>query len=116
MGGIYVKKGRLDESYKAYKKALEIDPANKYAIFGLGVYYINKSNEYINTPDTLSDEESNKVIAEQNKNIDKAIFFFNKYLKIEPGDQQCLKTLKQIYEVRGDEEKLEEINKQLATE
>ncbi len=116
MGGIYVKKGRLDESYKAYKKALEIDPANKYAIFGLGVYYINKSNEYINSPDTLSDEESNKVIAEQNKNIDKAIFFFNKYLKIEPGDQQCLKTLKQIYEVRGDEEKLEEINKQLATE
>ena len=56
------------------------------------------------------------LIVEQNKNIDKAIFFFNKYLKIEPGDQQCLKTLKQIYEARGDEEKLEEINKQLATE
>lgn len=116
MGGIYVKKGRLDESYKAYKKALEIDPTNKYAIFGLGVYYINKSNEYINTPDTISDEESNKIISEQNKNIDKAIFFFNKYLKIEPGDQQCLQTLKQIYQARGDEEKLEEINKQLATE
>lgn len=116
MGGIYVKKGRLEESYKAYKKALEIDPTNKYAIFGLGVYYINKSNEYINAPDTLSDEESNKIIAEQNKNIDKAIFFFNKYLKIEPGDQQCLQTLKQIYQARGDEDKLEEINKQLATE
>ena len=116
MGGIYVKKGMLDESYKAYKKALSIDPTNKYAIFGLGVYYINKSNEYANSPEDLNDEESDKIVEEQNKNIDKAIFFFNKYLKIEPGDKQTLMTLKQIYQARGNEEKLAEINKQLASE
>jgi tetratricopeptide (TPR) repeat protein len=113
MGGIYVKKGKLDESYKAYKKALEIEPKNKFAIFGLGVYYINRSNEYLQVPDTLTEEESDDIVKKQHKNIDKAIFYFNQYLEIEPGDRPTLTTLKQIYQAKGNEEKLAEIDKQL---
>ena len=116
MGGIYVKKGLLDKSYKAYQNALKIDPENKYAIFGLGVYYINRSNEYVNTPDTVSEEESDRIVKEQHKNIDQAVFYFNKYLEIEPGDKPTLTTLKQIYQAKGNEEKLAEINKQLMGE
>ena len=113
MGGIYVKKGMLDESYDAYQKALQIDPDNKFAIFGLGVYYINRSNEYVNTPDSVSQEESDRIVKEQHKNIDKAVIYFNQYLEIEPGDRPTLTTLKQIYQAKGNEEKLAEINKQL---
>ncbi len=116
MGGIYVKKGMLDESYKAYKNALAIDPNNKFAIFGMGVYYINRSNEYINTPDSVSQEESDRIVKEQHKNIDKAVVYFNQYLEIEPGDRPTLTTLRQIYQAKGNEEKLAEINKQLMGE
>ena len=116
MGGIYVKKGMLDESYKAYKNALAIDPNNKFAIFGMGVYYINRSNEYVNTPEPVSQEESDRIVKEQHKNIDKAVVYFNQYLEIEPGDRPTLTTLKQIYQAKGNEEKLAEINKQLMGE
>lgn len=121
MGRIYNNKGFSQKSYDAYKTALSIDPKNKYAIFGMGAYYVNKSNEYVNSLNGVGNSESDKVaksatVEEQNKNFDKAIFYFNQYLEIEPGDRGTLNALKKIYKAKGDDAKVEEINKQLIAE
>ena len=121
MGRIYNNKGFTQKSYDAYKTALSIDPKNKYAIFGMGAYYVNKSNEYVSSLNGVGNSASDKVaksatIEEQNKNFDKAIFYFNQYLEIEPGDRGTLNALKKIYKAKGDTAKVEEINKQLISE
>lgn len=121
MGRIYNNKGFTQKSYDSYKTALSIEPKNKYAIFGMGAYYVNKSNEYVSSLNGVGNSASDKVaksatVEEQNKNFDKAIFYFNQYLEIEPGDRGTLNALKKIYKAKGDTAKVEEINKQLISE
>ena len=121
MGRIYNNKGFTKESYDAYTKALQIDDKNKLAIFGLGAYYINRSNEYVNSLNGVGNSASDQAaksgtLEEQNKNFDKAIFYFNQYLELEPGDRSALNALKKIYKAKGDEVKVEEINKKLLGE
>ncbi len=118
LGRIYTKKGYSDKAYEAYHSAMEIDSKNKYALFGMGAYYVNKSNEIAanyNGVGKLASNNASKssTIEEQNKNFDKAIYFFNKYLELDPGDKEALDALKKIYIAKGDEEKVTEINNQL---
>jgi tetratricopeptide (TPR) repeat protein len=109
------------KSYDAYTKALQIDEKNKLAIFGLGAYYINQSNEYVNRlngdENSDTDKESKaSIIKQQNKDFDQAIYYFNQYLELEPGDKSAMNALKKIYKAKGDETKVEEMNKKLLEE
>lgn len=121
MGRIYNNKGLAKKSYDAYTKALQIDKKNKLAIFGLGAYYINQSNEYVSSlngdENSDADKESKAgVIEQQHKDFDQAIYYFNQYLDLEPGDKSAMNALKKIYKAKGDETKVEEINKKLLEE
>jgi tetratricopeptide (TPR) repeat protein len=121
MGRIYNNKGLAKKSYDAYTKALQIDKKNKLAIFGLGAYYINQSNEYVNSlngdENSDTDKESKaSIIEQQHKDFDQAIYYFNQYLGLEPGDKSAMNALKKIYKAKGDETKVEEMNKKLLKE
>ncbi len=121
MGRIYNNKGFSQKSYDAYKTALSLDPKNKYAVFGMGAYYVNKSNEYVSSLNGVGNSASDQAakaqtVEEQRKNFDKAIYYFNQYLELEPGDRGALNALKKIYKAKGDDAKVEEINKQLVGE
>lgn len=118
MGRIYNDKGFFDKSYNAYKIALSINPKSLYALYGMGAYYVNKSNEYVNSLNDVGSSPSDNVaksvtMAEREKNFDKAIHFFNLYLEQEPGDKATINALKKIYSEKGDDAKVEEINKKL---
>ena len=118
MGRIYNNKGFSKKSYDAYTKALQIDDKNKLAIFGMGAYYINRSNEYVNSLNGVGNSASDQAakagtVEQQHKNFDKAIYYFNEYLELEPGDRSALNALKKIYKAKGDEAMVEEINKKL---
>lgn len=115
MGRIYNDQGFSDKSYQAYKTALSIEPKNKYALYGMGSYYVNRSNEYVaslnGVGNSASDQAAKSETVQQRvKNLDKAIFYFNQYLEIEPGDRATLNALKKIYSEKGDEAKVAEIN------
>lgn len=121
MGRIYISKGFAEESYQAYKTALSINPKSSYAVYGMGSYYVNKANEFINSLNTVGNTESDKAakegaLVERDKNLDKAIHYFNMYLELEPGDRATLNTLKKIYKLKGDDQKVEEINQKLLAE
>ena len=118
MGRIYNDKGFFDKSYNAYKTALSINPKSLYALYGMGAYYVNKSNEYVNSLNEVGSSASDNVaksvtLAEREKNFDKAIHFFNLYLEQEPGDKATINALKKIYSEKGDDAKVEEINQKL---
>ena len=118
MGRIYNDKGFFDKSYNAYKTALSINPKSLYALYGMGAYYVNKSNEYVNSLNEVGSSASDNVTksvteAEREKNFDKAIHFFNLYLEQEPGDKATINALKKIYSEKGDDAKVEEINQKL---
>ena len=118
MGRIYNDKGFFDKSYNAYKTALSINPKSLYALYGMGAYYVNKSNEYVNSLNEVGSSASDNVtksvtVAEREKNFDKAIHFFNLYLEQEPGDKATINALKKIYSEKGDDAKVEEINQKL---
>ena len=108
----------IDKSYNAYKTALSINPKSLYALYGMGAYYVNKSNEYVNSLNEVGSSASDNVTksvaeAEREKNFDKAIHFFNLYLEQEPGDKATINALKKIYSEKGDDAKVEEINQKL---
>ena len=118
MGRIYSEKGFFDKSYNAYKKALSINPKSLYALYGMGAYYVNKSNEYVNSLNDVGTSPSDNVaksvtVSEREKNFDKAIHFFNLYLEQEPNDKATINALKKIYSEKGDDAKVEEINQKL---
>ena len=118
MGRIYNDKGLFAKSYNAYKTALSINPKSLYALYGMGAYYVNKSNEYVNSLNEVGSSASDNVaksvtLAEREKNFDKAIHFFNLYLEQEPGDKATINALKKIYSEKGDDAKVEEINQKL---
>ena len=118
MGRIYNDKGFFDKSYNAYKTALSINPKSLYALYGMGAYYVNKSNEYVNSLNDVGTSPSDNVaksltVLEREKNFDKAIHFFNLYLEQEPNDKATINALKKIYSEKGDDAKVEEINQKL---
>jgi tetratricopeptide (TPR) repeat protein len=121
MGQIYSEKGEVEKSFNAYKQALTINNQSVNALYGLGAFYVNKSNKDVQTLNssgsTPEDEiKKTKIINERNKNFEKAILYFQKLLIIEPNDRSTLNALKKIYEIKEDKAKVEEINQKLMTE
>ena len=121
MGQIYSEKRQADKSYEAYKKALSIDSESINALYGMGAYYVNKSNGYVQELNNLTLSQDNKkarqeIIDEMNKNFDKAIHYFDLVLKIDPDDQSTLIALKKIYEMKEDQVNVEKINEKIIAE
>ena len=121
MGQIYSEKRQADKSYEAYKKALSIDSESINALYGMGAYYVNKSNGYAQELNNLTLSQDNKkarqeIIDEMNKNFDKAIHYFDLVLKIDPDDQSTLIALKKIYEMKEDQVNVEKINEKIIAE
>ena len=121
MGQIYSEMKQTDKSYEAYKNALSIDPKNVNALYGIGAYYINKSNKYIQEHNNLDASKTNNkegqgILNEINKSFDKAIYYFELLLEVDPEDRSTLNALKKIYAMKKDQAKVDEINQKLIAE
>ena len=110
MGQIYSVVGNIDKSFNAYKKALTINTESINALYGLGAYYVNRTNLEVEMLNSTTDTTRRaQMITERNKNFDKAIYYFEKLLKADPKDIPTLNALKKVYEMKEDKEKVEEI-------
>ena len=121
MGQIYSEMKQTDKSYEAYKNALSIDPKNVNALYGIGAYYINKSNKYIQEHNNLDASKTNNkkgkgILNEINKSFDKAIYYFDLILEVDPKDRSTLNALKKIYLMKKDQAKVDAINQKLIAE
>ncbi len=110
---------KFPEAETAYKKAIEIDPAYFDATYNLGVYYINRGNDFINQANKLpnSKEANAKYNALKGKfdgEIAKAVPLLEKAHEINPKDKNTLVSLSELYVKTNKLDKAAEAKKKLA--
>jgi tetratricopeptide (TPR) repeat protein len=115
-GTIYDKTGMLDEAADMYIQAIEIDPEYFDANYNLGALYYNRAAEIITKAGDLplnAVDEYDKMLAEGNDMMKKALPYLEKADAIQPADAITLETLKQIYTRLNMMEKLKAINERI---
>lgn len=109
--------GEVNSAKISYQKALDLDPKNEYALYGVGIYYIGEANKLIEMINKGVDAEGKKVDVPEmqikvNAHYDKAIFYLKKVLEVNPKDASSIETLSNVYKSIGNEDKsLEYANK-----
>lgn len=105
-----------EEAYKAYQKALEIDPNYVDANINAGVTLINSIKDdlqAINDDKSLSNAEYNSKIEGLKEKIKPSQAYFDKVLELEPNNDSALRGLKSVYDFLQEEAKAAEIQAKL---
>jgi len=111
-GTIYDQEGELENAEKDYLKAIDLDPSSFGSNYNLGALFFNKAVELNNSANSTSDNKKYKSLK------DKSDLYFNKALpylessySINPKDKNTLLSLKQLYYMKADYKKSDEIKK-----
>ena len=111
-GTIYDQEGQLENAEKDYLKAIDLDPSSFGSNYNLGALFFNKAVELNNSANSTSDNEKYKSLK------DKSDVYFNRALpylessySINPKDKNTLLSLKQLYYMKGNYKKSDEIKK-----
>lgn len=108
----------IKQAKNAYENALEIEPNNEYALYGIAVFYINESNDLVDLLDKGMDHNGKKIneadLTEKIKaNYQKSAHYLEKVLKVNPVDTSSMEMLAKVYHALGEEEKAMEIEKKI---
>jgi tetratricopeptide (TPR) repeat protein len=111
-GTIYDQEGQLENAEKDYLKAIDLDPSSFGSNYNLGALFFNKAVELNNSANSTSDNKKYKSLK------DKSDVYFNRALpylessySINPKDKNTLLSLKQLYYMKGNYKKSDEIKK-----
>jgi len=122
---MYVNRGKVYQNEKInkpelaladYKKALELDPDNLDANYGLASVYYNRAKNYNDLMNKLSFNEQKKYDsykAKRDSDFKESIPYFEKTLELDSEDQVSMKALNQLYISIGDYEKAKAIKEKL---
>ena len=103
-------KGDTKASKEAYLKALEIEPNNEYALYGVAVYYISEANELVDMLNKGTDANGKKIdeeaLTESIKgSYTKAIHYLEKSINNNPKDLSSIEMISKVYHALGMEDK-----------
>jgi len=103
-------KGEVKASKDAYLKALEIEPNNEYALYGVAVFYISEANEMVDLLNKGTDANGKKIDEEElTENIkasyNKAIHYLEKSISSNPKDLSSIEMISKVYHALGMEDK-----------
>ena len=111
-GTIYDQEGQLENAEKDYLKAIDLDPSSFGSNYNLGALFFNQAVELNNSANSTSDNKKYKYLK------DKSDLYFNKALpylessySINSKDKNTLLSLKQLYYMKGDYQKSDEIKR-----
>ena len=111
-GTIYDQEGQLENAEKDYLKAIDLDPSSFGSNYNLGALFFNKAVELNNSANSTSDNKKYKSLK------DKSDVYFNRALpylessySINPKDKNTLLSLKQLYYMKANYKKSDEIKK-----
>lgn len=114
----------FDNALSYYNQALEVDGTNFFALYNIGVLYVNKANGLVGEMKALEDKgdyskaglravEAKK--SEADKEFAAGLPFFQKAEALNPNDINTLIALKEIYARSEDFEKSNEFKKRMET-
>ena len=111
-GTIYDQQGQVENAESDYLKSIELDPSSFGSNYNLGALFFNKAVELNNSANSTSDDKKYRSLKKQ---VD---VYFNKglpYLEeahlLDPKDKNTLLSLKQLYYMKGDYKKSEDMKK-----
>jgi len=116
LGTNFENTGNLEEAEKAYLKCIEIDLEYADAYYNLGAMFNNQAAEIIEVANELPLDAVEEYDAEKAKAdalLEKALPFLEKSDKLKPGNLETLQTLKQIYAILNQMDKLKEVNEKI---
>lgn len=113
LGTNYENTANLDGAAEAYQKCIDLDPAYADAYYNMGAMYNNEAAEIIEKANELpldAVEEYNKEKAKADELLKKSLPFLEKSDELNPDNLETLMTLKQIYTILKDMDKLQATN------
>ncbi len=113
LGTNYENTGEQEKAEEAYQKCIELDPEYADAYYNMGAMYNNRAAAIIEKANELpldAVEEYNAEKAKAEELLKKAVPFLEKSDELNPDVLPTLQTLKQIYTMQQDMEKLKAIN------
>ncbi len=108
--------GNFDQAEKSYKRAIELKPDYFDAFYNLGALYINTYLSVKKEADKLPITETQKydeLNAKATKLLDQALPILENAEKLNPKDYNTLVTLKQLYAIKNNTEKIKEIEEKM---
>ena len=114
-GTIYDQEGQLDKAEKDYNTAINLDPSSFGSNYNLGALYFNKAVELTNLANATNNNTKHKKIKKEAELFfDKGLPFLENAYSINPIDKNTLLSLKQLYYMKGDYKKSEDIKLQIS--
>ena len=111
-GTIYDQEGQTAEAEIDYLKAIELDPSSFGSNYNLGALFFNKAVELNNSANSTSDNNKYKKLKNQAETyFDKALPFLESTYQLNTSDKNTLLSLKQLYYMKGDYKKSDEMKK-----
>ncbi len=115
IGKSYDDLGDRTKAEEYYKKSLEVKPNFFEAYYNIGAIYVNKAallQKQANNLPLDKEKEYKALNTEANQDLEKAMPWLEKALKIRPKDGPTVKALKEVYTRLKMYDKLKELNKQ----
>jgi len=101
LGSVYDQDKQPAKALEAYKKAVEVDPANFDANFNLGVYNYNKAADLYTKASKMSlaeyQKSGKKFEADGKKYFQESLPYFEKALQTQPDDRAVISSLQKAY-------------------
>jgi len=114
-GTIYDQQGDFSKAESDYLQSLNIKPESFGSNYNLGALYFNKGVELKNKAnDSDNDKVYKKLNAKATAMFDVSLPYLEKAFNLEPKDENTLLSLKQLYYLKGDYKKSEEMKKNIA--
>lgn len=116
LGTNYETVGNLEGAEQAYMKCIEIDPGYADAYYNLGAMFNNQAAEIIEKANELPLDAVKEYDAEKAKAdvlLEKALPFLEKSDELNPDNLNTLITLKQIYTILNQMDKLKVVNERI---
>jgi tetratricopeptide (TPR) repeat protein len=112
----------FDQAVDFYKQAIQIEPRNYPATFGLGAIYFNNAavvaqdlKQYENNPDPEITKKFDTVLRNVYAQFDMALPYLQKAESINPNEPKTLNALMQVYDRKGEPGLAGEFRRRLAT-
>ena len=113
LGTNYENTGNLEGAEESYQKCIELDPTYADAYYNMGAMYNNQAAEIIEKAnelplDAVAEYDAEKAKADEL--LRKAVPYLEKSDELNPDNLPTLQTLKQIYTILKDMDKLKAVN------
>jgi len=114
-GTIYDQEGNITKAEQDYKSALEINPSSFSANYNLGALYFNYGVKLKNEASNTSSNSKYTALKKQaDDNFVKALPYMEDAFNLNEEDKNTIISLKQLYALKGNYDKSNEMKKLLA--